>query len=407
LTPDQDATNVTAYFHLWNPPTPPDPALFAGLAAATTNVARSDGIIRPREGDATVLQFAANRIGEAGAVTGAGYYEIGGPFKLQATNNAAAEAALRGTYSLSNANFTVDAASVLYVEGTNRFRLPKSLPAYDAAFAGGWPRGVREVVTERTMLNAHGTFYEVPYSGSGGFRRIRPVATHKKIVSDFASWRGLLVMAGVADGATNDGHVFRSEDGQAALWFGDVDDLWRMGVPTGTGGPWKDSAVTNGVPSDPYLMLGYDRKTLSLSHDAPSPVTFVVEVDFAADNTWSEYARFAVAPGETFTHLFPDGYSAHWVRLKSDATATVTAQFVYSAAAPEFGDIALEGAGGAQLTFAGTPGQPYTVWFGPDLLASGVAWTALTNGTFDAGTAVVTDGGAADAAWRFYKVSTL
>lgn len=154
-----------------------------------------------------------------------GYYEIGGPFDLIATNNPAAAATLRSTYSLSNASFAVDGASVVYTEGTNRFRLPKTLPAYDTAFAVGWPRGVREVVTERSLLNAHGTFYELPAAGSGGFRRIRPVATHRKRISDFVSWRGLFVMAGVADGATNDGHVFRSADGQVALWHGGVDDL--------------------------------------------------------------------------------------------------------------------------------------------------------------------------------------
>ena len=54
--------------------------------------------------------------------------------------NATAEGALRTTYSLSNAGFTVDAASVVYSEGGNRFRLPKNAAAYDAAFASGWPR---------------------------------------------------------------------------------------------------------------------------------------------------------------------------------------------------------------------------------------------------------------------------
>jgi hypothetical protein len=107
-----------------------------------------------------------------------------------------------------------------------------------------------------------------------------------------------------------------------------------MGAPAGTGGPWKDSTVTNGVASDPYLMFGYDRKELSLSHSNASPVTFTVEVDFAADNSWSEYARFTVPVGQTVTHVFPDGYSAHWVRVKSDTTTTATAQFGYSSTLP-------------------------------------------------------------------------
>ncbi len=115
------------------------------------------------------------------------------------------------------------------------------------------------------MFQAHGTFYELPLSGSGGFRRIRPITTHDKHISDFASWRGLFADRGDCRPvpATNN-HVYRSDDGQAALWFGNVDDLWRMGAPRGVGGPWKNSAVTNGVASDPYLMFGYERKVLEL-----------------------------------------------------------------------------------------------------------------------------------------------
>ena len=405
LTPAADATNVTAYFHLSNPPTQPDPALFVGLVSARTNAAASAGILRPRSGNARFLEFAASRLDGAGAVVGTGYYEIGGPFDLIVTNNPAAEATLRGAYSLSNANFAVDAASVVYTEGTNRFRLPKTLPAYDAAFSVGWPRGVREVVTERSLLNAHGTFYELPAAGSGGFRRIRPVATHRKRISDFASWRGLFVMAGVADGATNDGHVFRSADGQVALWYGGVDDLWRMGVPEGTGGPWRNTVVTNGVPSDPYLMLGYERKELTLSHGVGGPVTFTLEVDVAADNRWSEYARFTVAAGQTLTHLFPEGYAAHWVRLKSDTTAAVTAQFDYTAAAPGVAGLARGGVGDAEVTVRGLAGQSYTLWATTNLWAPRDQWQAVTSGVLTAASGLAVDPAPGGPGPRFYAVT--
>jgi hypothetical protein len=332
LVPDRDATNVTAYFHLANPPVPASPELFAGLADAEIPEACSDGILRPRNRDARTLQFAANFLDAAGTVTGTGYYEIDGAFRLRRTANPAAEATLRTTYALDKPGFTVDAASVLVAEGTNRFRLPKGLSAYDAAFGSGWPRGAREVVSERQLFNAHGTFYEVPLPGSGGFRRMRPVATHNKHISDFASWRGLLVIAGLASSCSNHPHVFRSDDGRAALWFGSVDDLWRLGAPAGVGGPWKDTPVQADSPSDPYLMLGYERKELKLSHGGTNTVTFTVQVDVAADNTWSDYGRFSVPPGQTLKHRFPDGYSAHWVRLRTDVAAVVTATFAYGPA---------------------------------------------------------------------------
>ena len=68
----------------------------------------------------------------------------------------------------------------------------------------------------------------------------------------------------------------------------------------------------------------------------PSPradaATITVEVDFLADNTWSTYQTFTLAAGETLTHVFPDGFHAHWVRVKSDTTTTATAQFTYGPA---------------------------------------------------------------------------
>ena len=161
---------------------------------------------------------------------------------------------------------------------------------------------------------------------------MRPVTTHNKQISDFCRWRGLLVLAGTSTKAKADDHLYRSADGEAGLWFGDVDDLWRMGAPRGMGGPWKDTAVTANTPSDPYLMTGYDAKALELSHDAAGPVVFTVEVDFLADDSWSEYARFTVPAGQTFKHVFPAGYSAHWVRLRADHAAKATATFTYTSA---------------------------------------------------------------------------
>jgi hypothetical protein len=183
-------------------------------------------------------------------------------------------------------------------------------------------------------MNIHGTFYELPRSdaSSGGIRRIRPITTHNKLIRDFCSWRGLLVLSGLPASVSNSEHVRVSSDGQAALWFGNIDDLWRFGQPAGTGGPWKDTAVAANTPSDPYLMRGYDKKTLEISHNSGSAVDFTVQVDVLGNNTWRNYATFSVAPGTPFTHVFPDGYSAYWVRLSTSVTTTASAQFTYSVA---------------------------------------------------------------------------
>ena len=86
----------------------------------------------------------------------------------------------------------------------------------------------------------------------------------------------------------------RSDDGKVAVWVGAVDDLWSFGKPIGEGGPWKDTVVTAGQRSDPYLMTGYDQKHLTLSHRSFKPVRVRVEVDVSGTGKWVEYARFDV-----------------------------------------------------------------------------------------------------------------
>jgi hypothetical protein len=73
----------------------------------------------------------------------------------------------------------------------------------------------------------------------------------------------------------------------------DIDELWKFPRPLWPGGPWHDSAVEAGRSSDPYLMGGYDRKRMELSHE------------------------------------FPEGFSWQWVRLRIDRDCRATAVFTY------------------------------------------------------------------------------
>jgi hypothetical protein len=206
---------------------------------------------------------------------------------------------------------------------------PRKAPAPEGGL--GVARVCREVATERDLLNCHGTFYELPARNAGGLPKIRPVATHNLAVHDYVSYRGMLVLTGVdpvALGRANE-HIVTSDDGKCAVWCGAIDDVWRLGKPRGEGGPWKDTRVRAGEPSDPYLMTGYDRKQMSLSHSGAAPVTFTVEVDPDGTGLWCAYGTFDVAPGRTETHRFPDGFSAYWVRVKADGDCTATAIFRY------------------------------------------------------------------------------
>lgn len=190
---------------------------------------------------------------------------------------------------------------------------------------------MREVCTERDLLNCAGTFFEVPAENAGGIAKIRPVATHNRHISDFASWRGLLIMSGVAsDAPIGNRHIIRSEDGQVALWVGAVDDLWSLGKAVGVGGPWLDAVVEAGQPSDPYLMSGYDHKILRLSHHSAHPVRFTVEADITGDGHWVTYESMEVPAGQTLEHLFPDEFGAYWVRVTASSKTTATASFIYN-----------------------------------------------------------------------------
>lgn len=329
------STNLTAFLHLHSPYPHATPAStasdeFAALADIRDTRSISDGIIRVRNHADLSLEFASSRTSSSGNASTHRYHRIGGDIELRDLTDPSAESALR-TSAATTRQFGSDAASAWIDSAGTRFRLPKLDPLYDAPFAAGWARGVREAVTERELLNCHGTFYEVPRSNSGGYRKMRALATHGKRITDFASWRGLFVLTGVLDDAPASDKLARNPDGSAALWLGEIDDLWRMGEPRGSGGPWKDSAVAANTPSDPFLMYGYDRKELVLTSSTAATVT--VEVDFLADNTWSVYQSFPLAAGETLTHVFPAGFHAHWVRVKSSAATTASAQFTYGPAA--------------------------------------------------------------------------
>jgi hypothetical protein len=228
--------------------------------------------------------------------------------------------------------FTVDNASVILNHGGMKLRLPKGDAAYDKPFVGGWPRTTREVESERHLANIHGTFYEVPLVSNGAppaFNLMRPIASHSKQITDYCSWNGLLVLAGVRPDAKNDGHVFADPEQKTSLWFGGIDDLWRLGKPVGHGGPWFDERVKKGVPSDPFLITGYDEKTVELSHKSDETVSMTLQIDLNATGLWVNYHVFQVEPGEKVTHRFPEGFSAFWVRFVSSHDTTATAQFTY------------------------------------------------------------------------------
>ena len=332
LRADRDCSGATAYFH-YGPGggAVTDADLFGSLAGIERRGDRSAGIVRPRGGDLGTLQMLGHAVAEnPESRSEPAYYEIGPDMALvHLPGQDESVAFLKKTAGLKGAEFEVDDASAVCEHDGTRYRLPVSHEGYTRSWSIGWPRAAREVVTERRLLNCCGTFYVLPHAAAGGLVAIKPVATHDKRITDFCSWRGMLVLAGTRSDAPGDGHFVQSDDGKVGLWFGDVDDLWKLGKPRGRGGPWRESPVRAGEPSDPYLMTGYDRKRVEFAHDADGEVAFRIEVDFVRDGTWKPYKTVRVPAGQPVTEVFPDGFSAHWVRVVADRDCRATAWFIY------------------------------------------------------------------------------
>lgn len=297
--------------------------LFAGIAEMNAPSVRG-GTLRALDDDALTLAMMATDA--QGKETG--YYTMGADMTLVPGTDAKAAQFHRDHCKMTKDAFTVDDASALVIDDKGRrWRFPRGSSAYSHGGKFGNARMAREVATERDLLNLCGTFYELPAENAGGFALARPVTTHNRLVHDFCSWRGLLLISGIADDATPHAHLIRSADGKAALWAGVIDDVWKLGKPRGEGGPWKNTPVKKGQASDPYLMTGYDRKSLTLAGDQHT--TIIVEVDISGWGDWVVYDRFSIESGKPLNHQFDPAFSAYWIRFTSEADSIVSAQLSY------------------------------------------------------------------------------
>lgn len=230
-----------------------------------------------------------------------------------------------------------DASSVIlrfYCQGKwSRYRLPKGSHSFDETSYTEWMR-IREVETERALMDCHGLFYEIPYhTYNGQLWGVRPICRHLRMIPDFCSWRGMLVLGGnqatpMQFSAVNDRNPLAGQP-QAGLWFGKTDDLWQFGKAQGHGGVWREKEVSAGEISDPYLFFGFDRKVVHIRNGLDQRADFVLEVDFLGNGTWDWYKTISFpAKGYTY-HVFPDGYSAEWIRVRSKSKTVATVWFVY------------------------------------------------------------------------------
>lgn len=336
LVAKSGAKRVTAFFNYANEdrrtPTP-DP-IFAGIGGMTTQKGDCEAVVRCGDGDGDLkLQLLDVTCNSRG-----GCYEMGGDLKLRKVAESGSRQAeeMRRKCCVSNREIedgegiTAERGSILIVDGKGaRWRLPWGGGWRSEGWKGQPGRTCREVCTERDLLNVGGTFYELPAENAGGFAKLRPVATHGNLfICDYCTWRGLLAMTGIMRFGRSANPRIVTGDGErctAAVWLGVVDDLWKYGKPRGHGGPWLDAEVKKGVPSDPYLMTGYDRKTVSMRASVEAAIT--LEIDITGCGTWARLKGYKVGKEPVTDDL--SAVRAYWVRAVADCDCTATVQFVY------------------------------------------------------------------------------
>ncbi len=240
-----------------------------------------------------------------------------------------------------------------YDTAVQTYRLPKSSHAFDHLWTTEWPR-LREVETERYLLDAGSMFFELtPFTWGGAVWGVRPISTHLRMVPDFASFRGMLVLGGNQVSSIFDANWVTGQS-QSGFWFGKTDDLWNFGKPSGWGGPWLADLVEANTPSDAYLMTGFDKKMVHLRYDVNAPpydvptgdINIEIQVDFtgSAGHPGAHFFAMPWSTVETVTihrtqgsagsgyasYIFPAGFSAHWVRFVANQACNCTAWLTYS-----------------------------------------------------------------------------
>ena len=302
--------------------------MFAGLASAGEETYQG-GLLYGLGDNRRALGVLAGKI-NGNQFEEQGYYELDEAMKLVKKDHPETADYIRQNFAIPHQVVAVEESSILIIDDKGRrWRLPLGSKQFDEPTNRAVMRIAREVATERDLMNCHGTFYELPAENADGYAKIRPVASHSIKIHDYASYRGLLVMTGIKGGTESSEHIFESEDGIAKVWAGTIDDLWKLGKPVGEGGPWKQASVKKGVPSDPYLIGFYDKRSLKLSHNLKQEVTFTVEVEPVGHGPWMTYKEFTVPAGETFEHVFPDSFQSRWILFSANKDCQATAWLKY------------------------------------------------------------------------------
>lgn len=303
-------------------------AIFEGLASSGS-MSYNGGLLYGLGNEKRALGILAGKFSNGQFIEN-GYYELDSAMHLVKKEDVQTADRIREKFAIPVNVVTMDSASVLVTDDAGRrWRLPMGSDEFTKKTQYSALRICREVATERDLLNVHGTFYELPAENADGFAKIRPVSSHNLSIHDYASYRGMLVMTGIENQYLTSEHIITSDDGKASIWAGTIDDLWKLGKPKGEGGVWKNSLAKANIPSDPYLIGFYDKKSLQLSHKSKQAITFLLQVEPIGHGPWLTYKKFTVKPGQVYDFSFPLTFQARWVRLVAMEDCEATGWFKY------------------------------------------------------------------------------
>ncbi len=327
---DKDLNKASAQFHYSNPDKRSKVAnsIFDGISKPG-EISLSGGTVRVRGGGIKTLGFCAQST-NGNMTSKPAFYELDAQLNLQRSHSEDGLSFMLEKCRIPKDIIEADDASLIYTDDDgNRWRLPRGRENCESLSPLGAERLSREVVTERDLFNCGGLFYELPARNAGGIAKIRPVSTHNRQIIDYCSYRGLAVISGISADAPESEHIIKSDDGKVALWVGVIDDLWKFGKPTGFGGPWKETSVEPDSPSDPYLLTGFDKKTLTVANDGNSSASITVQVDIDGTGTWVNYKTFDLAAVESITENLASDFAAYWLRAVSNTKTIATVQLQY------------------------------------------------------------------------------
>ena len=227
-------------------------------------------------------------------------------------------------------------------KGWSWYRLPKASFAYDGAHGWNteWPR-IRNVGTEDEpdyLMTMHGMFWHFPRTFSTvNSAGIRPRGAYLKVIADFTRWGDRLVF-GCDDSAKSEFLNKRKQKGRIGgpgqsnsnLWFTSPDQPDHLGPTTAGGSVWLKDDVKAGVPSDPFLFSGWDKRCAWLANRSSAAATVSFEVDKEGNGNWTSLMSVPVAGNSSIFVPLSDTGDAIWIRAVSDVSMRADLTFVFA-----------------------------------------------------------------------------